>query len=445
MERDRLKVAIQSPYPLRRDSPDGVKEFITGLKPYLEKKGCSVRLIGPHIKDSQNNLADFTLGRPVKISINNTTFQSGISFNKERAKEVSLTIRPDVVVMHEPLVPNSAHTLISAMPKKEDGKALPVIVGQFHARSENIDKKTSILRSLCKFIRTIKVGKKGIRLTKGPERTVMDSLDGIIAVSNATADFWREELKCAKEFRVIYNGVDIDELTPNGPKIETWNDGRKTILFAGRHDPRKGIDYLINAFAFLVASGRRDIKLKITGQGKMTRMLRLQVEKNGLSTFIEFVGNLPRKELIKAYRSVDLLVVPSIGGEGFNRTIAEAKSCGTLVVCTDIEGPREAIGESLAPFMAQPKNAESLAAKSAEIIDLPVETKQRLSKEARLDVERRFAWPIIASRHVQYYQELMNAHGRSSSEDWPPRKKRLSVGKIFPPLSGTVYRAKITK
>src|SRR3989338_2286623 len=132
MERDSsyLKVAIQSPYPLRRNSPDGVKEFIVGLKPHLEQKGCIVRVIGPSIKEKSGNLADFKFGSTFNVSHDQTTHAAPLSFRKRRAQRLMQTVMPDIVVLHEPLVVgHAAHTLISGMPRRIDGKTVPAVIG----------------------------------------------------------------------------------------------------------------------------------------------------------------------------------------------------------------------------------------------------------------------------------------------------------------------------
>ncbi len=432
VEKDRLRVLIQSPYPLSRNTPDGVKDFINGLVPHLEQKGCSIRLVAPDIREKDQNLATFTLGRSWAIHTGQTNFKAGFTLNKGLAHNILLTTKPDIVVMHEPTVPNSAHTLISAMPKREDGKPYPVLIGQFHARLDHLDRKSKAIMFAARHLaRRFKLDQhKGLTLTAGYLNTIDGSLDGRIAVSDGTKRFCEQVY--GGEYEVIYNGINTDELTPDGPKIEEWSDGKKTILFAGRHDPRKGIDDLIKAFNLIIKSGRNDIKLKITGKGEMTDSLLAMVDQLGISHLVEFLGIIPRSELVKAYRSADLVVAPSIDGEGFNRTIAEGRSCGTLVVCTNIPGQDEAIGEDLFRFMAQPRNPDDLARQISKVLDLPDEEKQRISKEGRRAVVARFSWPVIARHHVLYYEQLLSEHGKTLITDWPKKERRQKNWLLHP-------------
>ena len=244
-------------------------------------------------------------------------------------------------------------------------------------------------------------------LTMGYVNTIVDALSGRIAVSNGTAEFWNRMFP--GEYEVIYNGIDVDFFNPDGPKFEEWQDGRKTIFFAGRHDKRKGLKYLLEAYASLRRVGFDDLKLKLTGGGDVTRRLQYLIRKEDIPD-VEFLGVLSKEDLARAYRSADVVVAPSIGGEGFNRTIAEARSCGTLVVCTDIRGQDEAIGDDLREFMARPFDSDSLATQINRVLNLSEETAREMKIRSRQDVLERFAWSVIAASHVSYYDEVLSNH-----------------------------------
>lgn len=426
MEREssRLKVLIHDPYPARNNSPDGVSNYIREIAPHLEDKGCSVRVVAPYIGDKENDFADYNLGRPKKVSLNNTHFDASVSFNRRRANNLIRTIKPDLIVAHEPSVPNSVHTIITAIPEEKNGRKRVPVIGQFHARVEELDRKTQLFADVLQIPRRPRF-RNGLPVgfTPGLYNTIKNGLSGRIAISQATADFWNQHFP--GEYKVIYNGIEVVNLTPQGPKMDSWQeDGRKTILFAGRHDERKGIEYLLRAYLNLRKSGADNIKLKLTGKGKLTGKLKSLVEREGILD-VEFLGVLTREDLIKAYRSTDVFVAPSIGGEGFNRTIAEARACGALVVCTDIEGHREAIGDDLSPFMAKPADAESLAEKIKMALNLPQESADEIKVKTSVDARERFAWERIAGENVKYYDEVLVQYGKPIPEDWEENKKTI--------------------
>ncbi len=437
-----------SPNVLRKNSPDGVKDVIVVQRRFLKEKGCNVTIIGPRIRDIQNNIADFELGVAMKVVDDKTSLQTGWFGTKRQARGLSKEIRPDIVVMHEPLVFGTAgHSLISGMPKREDGEAVPAIIGYFHAQAENLSTRVKFVKKGMKFARRPRFSSWGVPIgfTPGYVRTIVGALDGKIAVSNATADFWQNQVESylgeslEEKFEVIYNAIDTSELTPNGPKIESWNDGRKTILAAARHDLRKGLEYGIKAIGLLVKAGRRDIKLMITGEGSETEKLKALVEELDLSEFVKFVGVLPREELVKAYRTADLFISPAIGGEGFGRTLAEAMSSGTLVVASRIKGYQEVMQDKPFTRSVTPQDPLFLAMAITEILNLSSEEKIKLQQDARAHVVDNFSLSVIAGKTIRYFEKVLIAHGRPVKEDWDYRKAR----KI--PRFGIVFSGKIRR
>jgi phosphatidylinositol alpha-mannosyltransferase len=398
-----LSIALVSSYAFTKE-PGGVKDFILGLKQALVKRNCKVYVIAPGSKDAQKKgLVDFVLGVGFKITTDQTEFRASLS-RKKTAKTILEVIKPDIVVIHEPFVPSIGHTIISSL-----GNPRPVIVGQFHARREELNWRLKLAEFIMKyFVRRPKLSRRTLlSLSTGYVSTINNNLNGRIAVSQATRKFWQKMLPA--DYKVIYNGIDTDKLTPDGPKINEWmKDGRKIVFFAGRHDPRKGIDDLINAINILVKDGDDSIKLKIAGRGKMTEDLMEMVDRLKLQKQVEFVGIMPYEKLIQAYRTADVVVAPSTGGEGFNRTIIEARACGTLVVCTDINGQNEAIGKDLSVFMARPGNPRDLALKIKSILNLGRAKRHEILRRGAEEVKVNFSWDNIAEEHIEYYKKLLD-------------------------------------
>jgi len=408
-EKKKLKILLASCYPFTGE-PGGVKDFILGLKKALEKHNCKVAVIAPGSKDAKaQGLVDFVLGIGIKVSTDQTKFWASLS-RKETATKILKEVKPDIIVIHEPFLPSVGHTIISSVARSKD-KIKPIIVGQFHSSREELNWRLKAVEFVVRhFLRWPKLDRKTILgLSPGYVPTINNNLDGRIAVSQATRKFWQKKLPA--DYRVIYNGIDTKKLTvsenPTSSRSAGLRGARKIILFAGRHDPRKGVGDLISAFGILVNSGHKDLRLEITGKGEMTGDLKKRVARMGLRKLVKFVGVLPYPRLIQAYRTADLLVAPSIGGEGFNRTIIEARSCGTLVVCTDIAGQNEAIGKDLFSFMAKPKNPRSLANQIMTVLNLPESEKQKIRLCGRKDVVSHFDWDVIVKKHLEYYRGLL--------------------------------------
>jgi len=87
-----------------------------------------------------------------------------------------------------------------------------------------------------------------------------------------------------------------------------------------------------------------------------------------------------------------------------------------LVVCTNIEGQNEAIGQDLSEFMARPNNPEDLAKQIKAVLSLPAEKKQEIIKRGIEDVKSRFDWENIAEKHLLFYESLIHKYRQASEE-----------------------------
>ena len=323
-EKPELTVLIHSGYPLSDGTPDGVKDSIIQLKPYLEDIGVKVTLVGPRTK---NNLADYTFGVAIPFRMNNTVLRSGASFNIKRAKQILRAVKPDIVEFNAPEAsPTSTHTLMSATNRVREYR--PMTVGHFHSRAENLDLKTRLVVASLNNLKkpTWRKGMMPISLTEGMLNTILYSFDARIANSQDTADFWNQEFGM-EDFHIIHNGVETEALRPDLEKRVDWQDGKKTIFTTCRHDRRKGLADLLQAYYLLTkVKGRTDIKLKIGGQGDCTDELKILAVDLRLPD-VEFLGIQNREMLGRSFRSADICVFPSIGGEGWGRVLLEAEAC----------------------------------------------------------------------------------------------------------------------
>jgi len=106
----------------------------------------------------------------------------------------------------------------------------------------------------------------------------------------------------------------------------------KKILYVGGLIERKGVQYLIEAFAKLV-SEYNDLNLWIVGDGPLRSFLadlvrRLKIEKN-----VTFFGWIPHNKIAPYFLSADVFVLPS-WNEPWGLVINEAMSVGKPIITT---------------------------------------------------------------------------------------------------------------
>jgi phosphatidylinositol alpha-mannosyltransferase len=195
-------------------------------------------------------------------------------------------------------------------------------------------------------------------------------------------------------YEVIPNGVEIP------PSVDPDNRADH-IVFAGRHDPRKGLPVLLRAWPRLRGSG---VRLRVLGADPLAvRLLlaRLRMSEEGLD-ILGFVGDATLTEELAAAK---LLVAPSLGNESFGMTITRAFACAAPVVASDIPGYREVVtGETGA--LVPPGDSEALAETIATLLrDEPLRAAQGRAARARAETE--YAWPLLARRLAGCYERVL--------------------------------------
>ena len=308
--------------------------------------------------------------------------------------------------------------LILQAPRREDGKTRAIFGATFHSRLDHPSRRNKMERAAMKLYPLFKTSWGVPYRYRGQLLPTLEETFGsrLLAVSQGTASFWNEIYP--GKYEVLYNGFDTKKYIPEGEKMDSWRkDGKKIIFMAGRHDPRKRFDLGIEIFARL-RNYRDDIKLVIAGKGQETSKLKWLARSLQLpAEDIEFVGFLDERDLPKAYRTGDIFMAPSDGGEGFGRVLAESMACGTPVVTFDIDGYREATNNQ--PFtQAVPLyDIDAFVLALGEFLDISQETKTTWEHEAWQYIDRNFGWTIIARKQADIYRRWIDEYDRPPVND----------------------------
>ena len=279
-----------------------------------------------------------------------------------RVRSVLERERFDVLHLHEPMTPAicTAALLLARCP----------VVATFHASGE---------------LGWMKAG--------GPLwGFLIDRVDHRIAVSErarASQERW-----LPGTYEVIPNGVLVPHEAPAG-------DREHRIVFAGRHEPRKGLHVLLRAWPDI----RRETGLRLTVAGAdplAVRLLltRLRVPDDG----IDVVGFLSQDELTETLLGAKALVAPSLGQESFGMVLTRAFACALPAVASDIPGYREVL-DPAASVAVPPDDSGALAEAVAGVVADEGRRRERGEAAREIAVEH-YSWPRIAGRLVEIYEQV---------------------------------------
>ena len=212
-----------------------------------------------------------------------------------------------------------------------------------------------------------------------------------------------------KKIVVIPGGVNLSTFKPIERQVARDRLGisdDKIILFVGRLEPLKGIDFL---FKVVEALGRdREFKLLVVGGMSMCdpEVLRLKElsGKMGLSETVIFVNRVDRQELPTYFSAADVCLVPSYY-ESFGLVALESMACGTPVIASRVGGLPSLIKHGKTGFLMPWRCPESYADRLMMIFESPQlsETMRKTS----IKYATSLAWTKIAPLVLSAYESLL--------------------------------------
>jgi len=394
-----MRIGLVSPYDFAY--PGGVTKHIANLSNKLRELGHRTIIIAPM---SRNDAATPPELIPlscfiVPVRYNGSQARLCLSPFMSRAVRHILRQHPlDVIHVHEPTNPTLPWVVLREAVNLAPGA---VVVGTFHAYRESCKLNELerwlhyVYRSFC--------------------RSIASRLDGRIAVSLLAREQAMRTIP--GPYRVIPNGVDVHlfgdvRIAP----LPEFREGLN-ILFVGRLEARKGVHYLLEAFA-RVKSALPQTHLLIVGPYSAHEMKPLQrlIHSQALRD-VHFLGCLSEKELARCYHTAHVLCAPSVGSESFGMVLLEAMAAGLPIVASDIAGYRTVVKHQVEGYLVPPGNVGAIAHALVTLLCQP-ELRQCMAVRGRATAAR-YAWDQIAADILGFYMDLYAEKRAKHCKIWP--------------------------
>jgi phosphatidylinositol alpha-mannosyltransferase len=172
------------------------------------------------------------------------------------------------------------------------------------------------------------------------------------------------------------------------------------VAFVGRHEPRKGLAVLLEAFSGL----DRDAVLWVAGEGPQTEALR----RLGVPD-VEWLGPVTEPDKARRLRAATVACFPSVEGESFGVVLLEAMAAGAAVVASNLTGYRDVARAGEEAVLVEPDDPAALRAALRRVLDDPG-LRQRLAAGGARRAEE-FSFGHLAERLIPIYGSIAAERG----------------------------------
>lgn len=192
--------------------------------------------------------------------------------------------------------------------------------------------------------------RRHIKLLRPIEKIIYKQFNCIISISKETQDsllnWLRVDNKSSEiqKFCVIPNGVPLHEFYNALPcsREKILNSQLKSdylMCMIGSFTEQKNHLFILDVLKLLP----NKFKLVLLGEGPLEKLINIKINELNLKNRVQVMGF--QKDVASIIKACDLVVIPS-KWEGFGLIAVEAMACGKPVICNDVPGLSEVVGEA---------------------------------------------------------------------------------------------------
>jgi phosphatidylinositol alpha-mannosyltransferase len=377
-----MKIGLVCPYNIDRSG--GVLEVILALKDGLETRGHDVKIITPYPRNHDlEHQADIIFAGTSTdfrtLSFSDTTSQVSSTADNDKIDAMLAAEKFDILHFHEPWMPLLSRQLLQ--------RSTSVNIGTFHAKLSSALMSRAIIKAVTPYL-----------------KSVMKYLHELTAVSNSGAEYAAGLTD--RPITIIPNGIDLTKYHSNH---KTKKSDSRTILFVGRLERRKGVQYLLKAYREL-AQNNPSIKLVVAGDGPERERLELMAEDLKLPN-VSFLGFVSEDLKLQLLAEADLFCSPAVFGESFGIVLLEAMASGTVCVAGNNSGYIDLMQDTGAISIVNPRDTEEFT-RRLDVLLHEEQLRTVWQKWAKAYVKQ-FNYPDIVKRYEEFYQEALKQHGHT--------------------------------
>lgn len=292
---------------------------------------------------------------------------------------------PDVVHVHWPM----PHALFGVAARWGSGGRSAVVCSYYSAELNWV---TKTLRPLAPFL-----------------RWTARTADAVTAISSSTGAAVRQ-LTTKPVSIVPYGAALDDDLVPAAEPALSGRDPVR-ILFVGRLVERKGVEVLVRALAGLDSVPTAE--LTIIGSGERSEIIERTARLHGVADRVHLEGAVTQDELIRAYGTHDLFVLPAVidakgDTEGLGVVLLEALRFRRPVIASDVGGIPDIVEHERTGLLVPPGDQVALSSAIESMVRNPEWARGMAERGRRLALDR-FGWDRVIEGTNRVYRSAIEA------------------------------------
>lgn len=330
-----MKIGLVFPYNITKGG--GVLEIVRAMQEELISRGHTAKIVTPEPRELEEahrdpNTIFVGSGADFKSPLH-TTSQFSVSADTLGIDQMLEEEQFDILHFHEPWVPMLSRQILS--------RSTSINIATFHAKLP----ETMMSRTVVKVVTPY-------------TKAVLRNLDELTAVSEAAAEYVRTLTD--EPVTIIPNGIDLAKYKL-APTVKIAGKPRKTILYVGRLERRKGVNCLLEAYG-LLSDKMPDVELIIAGDGPDREKLESAVREMELP-HVSFLGYVSEAQKLDLLSKSDLFVAPALYGESFGIVLLEAMASGLVTVAGNNPGYASVMQELGSLSLVSPTDSAGFASR----------------------------------------------------------------------------------
>jgi len=249
-------------------------------------------------------------------------------------------------------------------------------------------------------------------VNKFHEKRALQNADGLISVSQFTADLTNQLFGLKKNFTIIPNAIDMSLFDNTVIQTNIPPSGVRGLLYFGTLIRKKGLLELPlifnqvveqNPSAKLILVGR-DASDIISGNVSTWAMMQELFSPKAL-TNVTYLGGVAYGDIKKHIEQATLCVFPTYA-EALPVSWLEAMALQKPIVASNIGWAKEMIADGVDGFLVNPKDHTTYANRIVTLMEDP-ELQKQFGLAARKKVENKFSLEIVAQQSMAFYKSLI--------------------------------------